>query len=115
MQSSTLPTTGVLRLTQIIGCDALTETEAKANREHNRKAEQAARAAGVFDAKGNPKYPRLPTTPRPAITPIIPVCASTWWCGVQSGRYPSPIKLGPKTTAWRVEDIRKLLDEGATA
>jgi predicted DNA-binding transcriptional regulator AlpA len=40
---------------------------------------------------------------------IIPVCKSTWWAGVKSGRYPKPVKLGERCTAWRVEDIRKLI------
>jgi len=43
----------------------------------------------------------------------IPVSKSTWWAGVKSGRYPSPVKLGPRITAWRVEDIRKLIQTGA--
>lgn len=43
-------------------------------------------------------------TPLP---PIIPVGKSTWWEGVRSGRYLKPVKLGPRITAWRVEDIRK--------
>ena len=30
--------------------------------------------------------------------------------GVKSGRYPLPVKLGPRITAWRVEDIRALID-----
>ncbi len=42
----------------------------------------------------------------------IPVGKTTWWEGVRSGRYPKPIKLGPRITAWRVEDIRKLIVEG---
>ena len=42
----------------------------------------------------------------------IPVSKSTWWAGVKSGRYPQPVKLGPRITAWRVEDIRKLIDRG---
>ena len=46
----------------------------------------------------------------PAIPPIIPVSKSTWWAGVKSGRFPQPIKLGPMTTVWRVEDIRTLID-----
>lgn len=41
--------------------------------------------------------------------PIIPVCASTWWDGVRSGRYPKPIKLSPRVTVWRAEDIRELI------
>jgi prophage regulatory protein len=40
----------------------------------------------------------------------IPVGKSTWWAGVRSGRFPKPVKLGPKTTAWRVEDIRALVE-----
>lgn len=49
------------------------------------------------------------------VPPLIPVSSSTWWVGVKSGRYPKPVKLGPKTTVWRVEDIRKLIAEGVTA
>ena len=48
----------------------------------------------------------------PVIPPIIPVGKSTWWMGVRTGRFPQPIKLGPRITAWRVEDIRKLIEDG---
>lgn len=65
----TLPETGYLRLSHIIG---------------NRKAD-------------------------PPLPPIIPVSKSTWWDGVRTGRFPAPVKLGPRITAWRVEDIRDLL------
>lgn len=40
---------------------------------------------------------------------LIPVGRSTWWKGVREGRFPQPVKLGPRTTAWRVKDIRGLL------
>jgi prophage regulatory protein len=40
----------------------------------------------------------------------IPVSKSTWWQGVKDGRFPKPVKLGPKTIAWRVEDIRILIE-----
>jgi len=43
----------------------------------------------------------------------IPVGKSTWWEGVRTGRFPQPVKLGPRVTAWRVEDIRALIDRGA--
>ena len=46
----------------------------------------------------------------PVILQYFPVCKSTWWAGVRTGRYPQPYKLGPKVTAWRAEDIRALLD-----
>ncbi len=51
---------------------------------------------------GNPKA-------EPPIPAIIPVSKSTWWQGVKEGRYPKPVKLGPRTTAWRVEDILALI------
>lgn len=44
--------------------------------------------------------------PTKGITPLIPVKKSTWWAGVKSGRFPQPVKLGPRVTAWRVEDLR---------
>jgi prophage regulatory protein len=40
----------------------------------------------------------------------IPVGRSTWWAGVKTGRFPKPVKLGPRTTAWKVDDIRKLIE-----
>jgi predicted DNA-binding transcriptional regulator AlpA len=46
----------------------------------------------------------------PAVLAIFPVGRSTWWAGVKSGRYPAPVKLSPRVTAWRVEDIRALVD-----
>jgi len=49
---------------------------------------------------------------KPPIPPIIPVSASTWWAGVKFGRFPEPVKLGPRTTVWRVEDIRNLIEHG---
>jgi len=47
----------------------------------------------------------------PPIPAIIPVCASSWWAGVRSGRYPAPVKLGPNTTAWTVASIRDLIEK----
>ena len=41
---------------------------------------------------------------------IIPISKSAWWEGCRSGLYPKPVKLGPRTTAWRVEDIRELME-----
>ncbi|MHB8810989.1 MAG: helix-turn-helix transcriptional regulator [Desulfobulbaceae bacterium] len=67
----TLPETGFLRLSSIIG-----------------------------DPKSDPPIPA-----------IIPVSRSTWLAGVKSGRFPKPLKLGPRITVWRVEDIRNLIHE----
>lgn len=55
---------------------------------------------------------RPATKKTPAVYGIIPVARSTWWKGVAEGRFPAPVKLGPNTTAWRVSDIRALIDNG---
>jgi len=47
--------------------------------------------------------------PDKGIPPLIPVKKSTWWAGVKSGRFPQPVKLGPRVTAWRVEDLRTFI------
>lgn len=41
---------------------------------------------------------------------ILPIGRSTWWAGVKAGRFPQPIKLGPRTTCWRKSDIQKLVE-----
>ena len=61
-------------------------------------------------------YLRLPQiigdpSKNPPIPPLIPVSRSSWWQGIKEGRFPKPVKLGPKTTAWRVEDIRNLIHQ----
>jgi prophage regulatory protein len=41
----------------------------------------------------------------------LPISRSSWWVGVASGRYPEPVKIGPRITAWRVCDLLKLIGE----
>jgi predicted DNA-binding transcriptional regulator AlpA len=45
----------------------------------------------------------------PQVLQFVPVGKSSWWAGVKSGRYPAAVKLGPRTTAWRAEDITALI------
>lgn len=52
---------------------------------------------------GNPKA-------NPPIPPVIPVSKSTWWAGVKSGKFPKAHKLGPRITAWKVEDVCALIE-----
>lgn len=57
---------------------------------------------------------RLPETGfvrLPVVLQVFPVSRSAWWEGIRKKRYPQGVKLGPRITAWRVEDIRKLIDE----
>ena len=43
----------------------------------------------------------------------IPLARSTWYDGVRSGRFPQPVKLGRRATAWRASDIHALMERGA--
>jgi prophage regulatory protein len=42
---------------------------------------------------------------------IIPISKSSWWAGVKEGKFPQPIKLGKRTTVWRISDIRLLIEK----
>jgi prophage regulatory protein len=62
-----------------------------------------------------PNHSSLPETGFVRLSDIIgsgrplPISKSSWWEGVRQGRFPQPVKLGPRTTVWRVEDIRELI------
>jgi prophage regulatory protein len=45
----------------------------------------------------------------PQVLSVIPLGKTCWWEGVKSGRFPKPIKLSARCTAWRAEDIRQLI------
>ena len=50
----------------------------------------------------------------PQVLTYIPVSKSTWWAGVRNGRYPQPTRaLGERITAWRIEDIRELIERAS--
>lgn len=52
---------------------------------------------------------------KPPIIPIIPVSKSTWYAGVQTGRYPKPLKHGPKMGlySWTaISDLCESIDQG---
>lgn len=45
----------------------------------------------------------------PQVLRVIPLGKTCWWEGVKSGRFPKPVKLSARCTAWRAEDIRDLI------
>jgi predicted DNA-binding transcriptional regulator AlpA len=57
-----------------------------------------------------PQLPQTGFVRLSAILSVYPVGKSTWWNGVRTGRFPKPVKLGARTTAWRVEDIVALIE-----
>ena len=44
------------------------------------------------------------------IPAIFPFSSATLWRKVKAGTFPKPVKLGPRITAWRSEDIRQLIE-----
>ncbi len=47
----------------------------------------------------------------PDVLNRIPVSKSAFWQGIKTGRYPKPLKLGPRTTVWLEADIQSLIDK----
>ena len=47
----------------------------------------------------------------PQVLEVYPVSKSAWWAGVKTGIYPASVKLGPRTTAWSVDSILKLIED----
>ena len=40
---------------------------------------------------------------------LIPVSKSSIWAMVKDGRFPKPVKLSPRVTCWREEDIQNYI------
>jgi predicted DNA-binding transcriptional regulator AlpA len=51
--------------------------------------------------------------PKRGIPGILPIASSTWLEGVRLGRYPQPYRFPKNIVAWRVEDIRQMIEEAA--
>lgn len=50
---------------------------------------------------------------QPPIPGILPIGKSTWWKKVKEGEAPQGIKLGSKTTVWRLSEVYKYAEEKA--
>jgi prophage regulatory protein len=72
--------------------------------------------------KDIPSFPPVPKSgllrlfqiigdPKRGIPPLIPVSKSTWWSGVKSGRFPKPIKISERCTAWSAEEVWALTED----
>jgi prophage regulatory protein len=47
----------------------------------------------------------------PQVLKRFPVSKSTWWKGIREGKYPKPVKLSERTSAWRESDIDALCNQ----
>ncbi len=50
----------------------------------------------------------------PQVLALIPIGKTQFWKGIKEGKFPAPIKLGARTSAWKVEDIRALIEKLGT-
>lgn len=63
-----------------------------------------------FPVNGFFRLPQIIGDRKNNIPPLIPISRTSWLNGVKSGKYPKPVKLSERTTAWKVEDIKALIE-----
>lgn len=45
----------------------------------------------------------------PVVLGVLGIKSTAFYDGIRRGDYPKPLRLGPRVSVWRVEDIRKLI------
>lgn len=60
-----------------------------------------------------PKSVRERVTESPRYPGILPVGKSSFYAGIANGKYPAPIKLGPRTSVWLRADIEAVAERAA--
>ncbi|MFC3686101.1 AlpA family transcriptional regulator [Hydrogenophaga sp. H7] len=45
----------------------------------------------------------------PKVLQRLPVSKSAFYEGIRDGKYPKPVKLGPRAVAWKESDISALI------
>jgi len=68
---------------------------------------------GQFMSASLATGPTLPNTGflrQPQVLVFIPISKSTLWRRVTEGTFPAPVKLSPRVTVWRVEDVRRWIE-----
>jgi len=51
---------------------------------------------------------------QPQVLAFVPISKSTLWRRIQARTFPGPVKLSPRVTVWRAEDIRRwIAQQGA--
>ena len=62
----------------------------------------------TFDTLPDGAYMR-----QPQVLEVVPYSSATLWRKCKSGKFPSPVKLSERVTAWKVADIRQFLAQSA--
>ena len=61
--------------------------------------------------RSNASLPETGFLRQPQVLTFIPISKSTLWRRVMDGTFPAPVKLSPRVTVWRVEDVRRWIKE----
>lgn len=70
----------------------------------------AASAAKSAKKERVPVLPSVGFVRLDVVLMLIPIGKSAWYAGIKAGRFPAPVKLNKRASAYRVEDIRALID-----
>lgn len=50
---------------------------------------------------------------QPQVLAFVPISKSTLWRRIKARTFPLPLKLSPRVTVWRVEDVRNWIAQQA--
>lgn len=101
---NSLPETGFLSIDDIVCRPEITQERSAATYRALEDAKARGDAKAIEKARFNVRKPRCATRG------LLPISKSTWLNGVKTGKYPKPVRLGPKTRVWRVADIIELIN-----
>lgn len=45
----------------------------------------------------------------PQVLARFPISRASWYAGVKAGKYPQPVKLGERASAWRSSEVEALI------
>lgn len=77
----------------------------------NADISMATQSASIIPKNGFMREWQIVGNKKKQIQGVLPISRSSFLAKVRSGIYPAPVKLGVRITAWRVEDIRQLIEE----
>ena len=62
------------------------------------------------EMRGGAVFPEAGFMRLPQVLKFFPVSRSTWFLMIREGRAPKPVKLSRRCSAWRVSDIRAMIE-----
>ena len=63
----------------------------------------------VLPAEGYVRVSQLLGCRRRGLVPILPLSRSGLYAWIRDGRWPAPVRLGPKVIAWPAQQVREAL------